>query len=76
MEFNERTEALAAKVRGLIQNETTTIDQAEGVAILAWLSFIVDHADRMGLDPLDLARRQLEAFLGANELDVVVVPVH
>lgn len=63
MEFNPIITAIANRMRVRIQKETETVDEGESAAILAWYGFICDHARYCNLDPKQLARDQLEAFL-------------
>ena len=63
MLFDNQAIAVAKKSVKLIRKNTSVIDEGESAAILAWYTFILDHAQVMGYDPVELAREQMECFL-------------
>lgn len=63
MRFDENTVALANDLRRQVQESTKTIDDGESVMLLAWYTFVLDHARAMGREPKALAESQLAAFL-------------
>lgn len=71
MEFTKSTPLIANKLRATIQKATETISQGEAAAITTWWTFIIDHAMSEGLDPKELAREQLDAFLEHNPVEMV-----
>jgi len=70
MEFNKNTSLIANRLRTHIQNSTETISQGEAAAITTWWTFICDHARTMNLDPKELAREQVEAFLEGEPVKI------
>lgn len=54
---------LANELRVKIQAETETISDGEGVAMVLFWTFLMDHARYHDMDVNALARDQLEAFI-------------
>ena len=74
MNIDDKAIAKANKFRKQLQSETETIDEAESVAILLWLSFVKDHAVVANLELDSLAPAQLGAFL--EGIDFILIPTH
>lgn len=70
MTFDKPTVTAINTLRCTVQLATRDIDAAESVTIGLWWSFICDHARCHDLDPAQLAREQLEAFIEADPLAI------
>jgi hypothetical protein len=54
---------IANQLVDLVRQNTKTVSDGEGVAIVMLWSFLNDHADCHGLEIEQLARDQIEAFI-------------
>lgn len=63
MKFNDRNTTIALRLREIIQRETETVGDGQGIAMALLWSFIVDDAENRSVDPEGLARRALEGFI-------------
>jgi hypothetical protein len=70
MKFDDAVAGQINALRLKVQKSTPDIDAGESVTIGLWWTFICDHARCHGIDPKQLARGQLEAFLKAEPLRV------
>ncbi len=66
----------ANELRSVIQEETDTISDGEGVAMVLLWSFLADHARAQNLDIEALAREQLEAFIEYARGAINIVQSH
>ena len=54
---------IANRLRNEIMQETTTVSQGQGVAMILLWSFFLDQARIQNVDKENLARDQLDAFI-------------
>jgi len=70
MVFNDQSLSAANIARAQIQGSTKTIAEGEAAAITTWWTFIVDHAMAHSIDPAELAKEQLEAFIAGSPIEI------
>jgi hypothetical protein len=76
MKLSTKHSKIANRIRQQIQRETETIDDGEGVAMILLWSFLSDHARVMELDVEQLAREQLDSFMGYARVNFEMVKEH
>jgi hypothetical protein len=67
---------LANALRKIIQENTNTVSDGEGVAMVLLWTFLMDHAKCERLQLETLAREQLEAFIKYAETNIEMVREH
>lgn len=73
MRFDLKVTRLSNKFREKIQRATVDIDEGESVSLLTWWTFILDHAECHQLDPKQLAREQLDAFIENAATEIILL---
>lgn len=76
MKVSTKHAAIANDLRKLIQQQTETVSDGEGVAMILLWGFLLDHAECHGIDVSQLAREQLEAFIPYAEANLNIVREH
>lgn len=76
MRISTQNTTIANQMRKMIHDQTDTISDGEGIAMILLWGFLSDHATAHGFDVSDLARDQLEAFIMYAEKNLKMVREH
>lgn len=63
MKITPSSGEIVNKYLKMIREDTETISEGQGVAVLLYWAMILEHATCEDIEPFDLARHQLNSFL-------------
>jgi hypothetical protein len=72
--FNDRTMALAMRMRELLVSETTTIGDGQAAALTALWTLIRDEASNRSMEPDQVLREKVDWFLKTWAPNIRIVP--